>query len=88
MQPPRLQSLFLNPTVDLRLPPTVSVPKSLAMVATLVLSVLVALTTATAMEGLEATTLDFLAETCMSIASSSSTCTAKSLAWASSLIIF
>ena len=37
----------------------------------LVLSVLVALLTAAAMEDLEATTLDFLAETSMSMASSS-----------------
>ena len=86
MHPPRLHSLLLNPAVDLLLPPTVSVPSSLEMVAMLVLSVLVASMTAAAMEGLEATTLDFLAETSMSMASSR-TCTAKSMAWASSLII-
>ena len=57
------------------------------MVAMLVLSVLVALMTAAAMAGLEATTLDFLAETSMSMASSS-TWTAKSMAWESSLMIF
>ena len=40
------ESLFLNPTVDLRAPPTVSVPSSLTILAVLVLSEAVALTTA------------------------------------------
>ena len=81
----RSASLFLKPAVDLRAPATVSVPRSFATLAMLVQAEWVALTMAAAMEGLDATTLDFLADTVMSM-ESSSTCTAKSIAWANCLM--
>ena len=58
---PKLASLHLNVTVDLRAPPTESVPRSLRCVVAETFCVDVPWAMATAMDSLPATTLDFFA---------------------------
>ena len=81
----KFANLFWKEMVERLPPPTASVPSSLACLTQLVLPDTVAWMTACAIDLLLAMTLDFLAETCMSIASSN-TWTAKSIASARTLI--